>query len=130
MAKYKEEFADQLPTMFANGESVAEVCQVLGVTRRAFYDWVDKYPEFAAAYEEGKGASEAWWTKLGRAGATGKVGIQPTVWIFNMKNRFDWRDKTDHVHSGPGGGPIETISREMTAEEAAKIYSQEVLNNE
>ena len=40
------------------------------------------------------------------------------------------RDKQDHTLSGPGGGPIETINREMTAEEAAKIYSQEVLNNE
>ena len=103
MAKYKPEYADQLPMMFANGESVAEVCLQLGITRRAFYDWVEKYPEFSEAYSEGKLYSESWWNKLGRAGAAGKVDIQPTVWIFNMKNRFGWVDrieqKTDHTSS-------------------------------
>lgn len=99
-SKYKKEFAEELPQMFANGESVAEVCIQLGVTRRAFYDWVEKYPDFADAYQDGKMHAEAWWSKLGRAGAAGKVDIQPTVWIFNMKNKFGWVDrieqKTDH----------------------------------
>lgn len=32
--------------------------------------------------------------------------------------------------SGPGGEPIETIHKEMTPEQAAKLYSQEVLGGE
>ncbi len=101
--KYDPAFVEQLPGMFANGESVAEVASELGVSRQAFYVWVDRYPEFKEAYEEGKQLSEAWWTKLGRAGATGKVNIQPTVWIFNMKNRFDWRDKVEQNHTSSDG---------------------------
>ncbi len=108
--KYDPEFVKTLPQMFANGESVAEVAAVLGVSRQAFYDWVDKYPDFAEAYEDGKSLSEAWWTKLGRVGAAGKVGIQPTVWIFNMKNRFDWRDKVDQQISNPDGSLSSEIS--------------------
>ena len=54
--------------------------------------------------------------------------------IFYLKNRDpdNWRDKQDLEHSGPGGGPIPTvaITKDMTAEQAAKIYAQEVLENE
>ena len=97
MAKYKAEYANQLPDMFSNGEDVAEVCLKLGISRRAFYDWIEKHPKFKEGYELGKLASEAWWSKLGRAGAAGKVQIQPTVWIFNMKNKFGWRDQPEQV---------------------------------
>ena len=91
--RYKKQFAQDLPQMFKNGESVAEVCVQFGVSRQAFYDWVKKYPEFAEAYEQGKLYSEAWWTKLGRAGAAGQVALNATPWIFNMKNRFGWTDQ-------------------------------------
>lgn len=116
--KYTQEITDNLPSMFAAGESVAEVCQQIGVSRRAFYDWVEKYPEFAEAYECGRLASEAWWNKLGRAGAAGKVDIQPTVWIFNMKNRFDWRDKTENNHTSADGtmSPHSVIEYKITDE--------------
>lgn len=94
-SKYKPEFAEQLPALFAEGQSVAEVAVVLGVTRDTFYDWVKRYPKFRDAYELGKQVSEAWWSKLGREGASGVQDIQPTVWIFNMKNKFGWRDQPD-----------------------------------
>lgn len=93
--RYKKSICEKLPDMFANGESVEEVCQELKITRRCFYDWVEKYPEFADAYELGKQASQAWWLKLGRAGATGKVQVQPSIWIFNMKNRLGWKDRVE-----------------------------------
>ena len=98
--KYKKKFAKQLPDMFKNGESVAEVCMELGIPRQTFYYWVNNYDDFKEAYETGKMYSEAWWTKLGRAGALGKTKIQPTVWIFNMKNKFGWRDQA--VAEGEG----------------------------
>ena len=108
--KYKPEYVDSLPMMFANGESVAEVCVELNISRQAFYDWSDKYPDFKEAYNEGKMRSEAWWSKLGRAGAAGKVDINPTTWIFNMKNRFSWKDKVETQITGADGGAIQTES--------------------
>jgi len=32
----------------------------------------------------------------------------PTGSIFNLKNNFNWKDKTETAHTGPGGGPIQT----------------------
>ena len=34
------------------------------------------------------------------AGAAGKVAVNPATWIFNMKNRFNWRDKPDPERVG------------------------------
>jgi len=97
MAKYKKVYAERLPAMFENGESVAEVADALGICRATFYDWLEVYPDFAKAYDRGKQKSEAWWTKVGRDGAIGAIEIQPTTWIFNMKNRFNWRDKVEET---------------------------------
>ena len=87
------EIAERLPGMFEQGESVAEVCAELGMCKETFYRLAAEHPEFSNAYKKGLQLSEAWWTKLGRAGAAGKVDIQPTTWIFNMKNRFKWTDR-------------------------------------
>lgn len=106
--KYTEEvaleIAERLPEMFKNGESVAEVCAELGMSKDTFYRLADQYVAFSDSYKKGQELSEAWWTKLGRAGAAGKVDIQPTTWIFNMKNRFKWADRTENTHEVGGGG--------------------------
>lgn len=36
------------------------------------------------------------WEKLGLDGAKGKIdGFNAASWVFNMKNRFKWRDKPE-----------------------------------
>lgn len=94
--KYNPDIITDIPEMFRNGESIEEVCRdKLHISKQTCYDWIKKYPEFSDAIKEGVGISEAWWHTLGRAGAAGKAPINATVWIFNMKNRFGWRDQTD-----------------------------------
>lgn len=131
-AKYDPKICETLPQMFANGETIVEVAKALGISRRAFYDWKLQHPEFAEALDEGLAYSEAWWSKLGRAGAIGAKPVNPALWIFNMKNRFKWADRTDVGLSGPGGGAIKTESRvvtsEMTTEELASVYRESVKN--
>ena len=99
-SKYRAEIAENLPDLFDQGESVAEVCKELGIAKQTFFTWVKKHPKFAAAYEEGKYRSEAWWMRLGRLGAAGVQEINATAWIFNMKNRFEWRDARKTEHTG------------------------------
>ena len=98
--------------MFANGESVAEVALQIGISKGTFYNWVNKYPKFREAYAQGQFVCEAWWMQLGRAGAAGRVrNVNATMWIFNMKNRFKWRDRPD---------PEDVGADEMTPEEFAR----------
>jgi hypothetical protein len=100
--KYRKELAEALPELFKDGKSVCEVCGELGISRETFYRWVDVHPRFRDTYKEGLALSQQWWEKAGRAGAIGKIPIQPAVWIYNMKNRFrhDWTDKSEIELSG------------------------------
>ena len=94
--KYNKALCKLLPDMFSGGESVAEVCASLEITKDTFYRWVKEHSEFSDAYKKGLTLSEAWWAKLGRDGAQDKDRIQPATWIFNMKNRFKWTDREEH----------------------------------
>ena len=91
--KYKKEYADKLPDMFRQGESIAEIAASFNICRATFYNWVDNHIEFKEAYALGKIYSEAWWEKAGRGGAVGKIDINPSVWIANMRNKFNWDRK-------------------------------------
>lgn len=93
--RYQKKFATELAVMFTNGESVAEVCVMLGICKQTFYTWCDAHPEFLDAYKKGQELSEAWWHKIGRANATGRMRGSAATWIFNMKNRFNWTDRTE-----------------------------------
>ena len=100
--EWANEAAKKIPGMMAKGESIAEVCAQLDISKPTFYKCRDRYSEFADAVKKGETLSEAWWAKLGRGGAAGQVDINATTWIFNMKNRFNWKDKqeVDNNHSG------------------------------
>lgn len=110
--KYKPEYADQLPSMFTEGQDVVEVCAQLGIHRACFYQWIDKYPEFAAAYERAKELSHAWWMAQARKAASDpEHKVNGSILIFALKNKLGWRDKQDIEHSGPDGGPMRTESK-------------------
>jgi hypothetical protein len=69
---------------------------VVGVSIETLYTWEEKYTEFLDAKKRGKASCLLWWEKLGRAGTAGRISNFNTAsWIFNMKNRFEWRDKKD-----------------------------------
>jgi len=114
--KYNAKLCALIPAMFANGESISEVCAELGITRETFNQWRNLYPDFSDTVKRGLELSEAWWTKLGRAGATGKAKIQPATWIFNMKNRFNWTDRVEQVVSAT----VDTKAADMTPEDRRK----------
>ena len=87
--------AKALAERFRDGQSVAEVCAEIGIWKESFYKAEKLSVDFANAYKKGKQLSEAWWNDLGRQGASGQHAIQPATWMFNMKNRFGWKDKQE-----------------------------------
>ncbi len=120
--KYSKELCKRLPGLFDGGQSVAEVCVELDISKDTFYKWVKRYPRFADAYQKGLQRSEAWWSRLGRVGSAGEVKIQPATWIFNMKNRFGWKDRVEQEHSGEvkGGLVIPMVMDEAEWDAAAR----------
>ena len=93
--KYKEEYCNKVIEWMAEGQSKVEVCANIGIYYDTFLSWQEKFPEFLESVKRGEKLCEAWWERLGRQGATCERDINPTTWIFNMKNRFNWSDKVD-----------------------------------
>lgn len=90
--KYRAEFSEALPYLFDEGQSIVEVCVVLGISEDTFHRWKKEHKPFSESYKKGLVKSQAWWERLGRSGSTGNK-VNPPMWIFNMKNRFSWTDR-------------------------------------
>jgi hypothetical protein len=99
--KYKPEYAAMILEHLSGGLSVESFGGIVGVSRASIYQWEIDFPEFSDSIKAGREASYLFWERLGRAAGTGKIpGFNAAVWIFTMKNRFGWRDKTEVEHSG------------------------------
>lgn len=81
------------------GGSAVEVRCLLGIAMSAWETLLDDSEEFREAEKIRQELCEVWWHRQGRRMTQDGQGSS-AVWIFNMKNRFGWRDKHDIEHSG------------------------------
>jgi hypothetical protein len=83
------------------GAGVKELAHYLGVTRQTIYDWSTPaskqyHRPFADAQDLGRELSESWWLRYGRLAMMRRVpAASASWWIFNMKNRFGWKDRVE-----------------------------------
>ena len=96
---YDPSICGDIPEMFRNGESKAEVAAALGIARSTFSLWEQKHEEFSAAVKRGVDLSVAWWLREGRMSLRDR-DFSYTGWYMNMKNRHGWRDKQDITTDG------------------------------
>lgn len=82
--------------------TVSGLAYALGMSTEALRNYQDK-DEFLATVKKGKQRIEMFLE--GRL-----YGQAVTGSIFNLKNNFGWKDKSEQELSGPGGGPIETTT--------------------
>lgn len=85
----------------AQGLSKEAFAGEISVTKQTIYTWMEKYPEFLDAIKQGEVKCAIFWEKMGAAGALGKLpGFNAASWIFNMKNRFAWTDRSEQTMKG------------------------------
>lgn len=78
---------------FSVGLSYESFAGVAGVAVDTLYEWEKVHPEFSEAKKEFRPLAQLFYEKAGAHGMMGKVnGFIPSVWVFNMKNRFSWHD--------------------------------------
>lgn len=95
-SEYKPEYCQKAIEHLAKGLSLRATAGELGISHDTIYDWQRKFPDFSDAIKEGIAKGEAFWEKIGMAGATGKIkNFSAAAWIFNMKNRFKWTDRVE-----------------------------------
>lgn len=65
------------------------------VSKQTLYDWEKKHPEFLDSKKRGFACSQLFYEQVGIKGMMGEIKkFNVTAWIFNMKNRFGWRDRS------------------------------------
>lgn len=88
----------------ATGLSFEAFAALIRVNRDTIYEWEKVHPEFAEAKKIASSANLLFWEKLGidhiinesesfGDGISKSKSLNASIWIFNMKNRFKWRDK-------------------------------------
>jgi hypothetical protein len=123
--KYKHEFCQFAIDFMAKGYSKMALAAKLGINRDTLYEWARVNKDFSDSIKKGEAKSLYFWEKIGIKGMSGKIkGFNPAVWIFVMKNRFQYRDNPQDLE------PIEDVTRESLATIAKKYLKElEILDN-
>jgi len=100
--KYKPEYCDRLIEWMSKGMSFETFGHEVGVVKDTLYGWVREYPEFSDAKKRAFLAAQVFWEKMAidhMVSPNGEDGFtfNTSSWIFNMKNRFKWRDRVEHT---------------------------------
>ncbi len=96
--EYRPEYCDKIIEFCSRGHTIEAFAGSIGVTSRAVFKWVDKYPEFAHAKELAKAKAQLALEQIGLDVMHGLIpakDFNATVWIFWMKNCHGWRDRVD-----------------------------------
>jgi hypothetical protein len=118
---FKEEYCQMLIEHMRQGYSFESfgaypVC----VTKDTLYSWLKQHPQFAYAKKLGTIECRKLWEKLGLAGASGKLpGFNTAAWIFNMKNRFMWRDRVEQIEDNR----LNTVRIELPGAKEQQVIS-------
>lgn len=125
--KYTEEFvAYELATMLTELKENADVV-ILGelfndrdYSPQRFSEWEEKFKDHAEISESIKRIKSLLETRLNSGGLRGK--LNPTMTIFNLKNNYGWKDKSEQEISNPDGSL--SPYNALTAEELRKLASK------
>lgn len=126
-SKYKPEYCEMLIKYMAQGYSFEAFAGIVRTTKQTIYTWTEEFPEFLDAKEEGFARSREFWEKQAIDGlwniqGEGSRNLNNTAWVFNMKNRFGWRDKQPDEASDVTVN-VNTMSDEQL-KEILKKYSE------
>lgn len=91
--EFKQEYCDDLIAHMELGLSFESFGAEIPCCKQTLYTWTETYPEFLDAKNIGTSLSLKYWETQGLNGMWGGKKFNPAVWIFNMRNRFGWRDE-------------------------------------
>ncbi len=96
-SKYKPEYCAMLIEHMAKGFSYETFGAIIDVVKTTIYTWEQEYPDFLDAKKKAFAKCQIFWEQQGQLGlwSDKEKQLNSAVWIFNMKNRFNWTDKRE-----------------------------------
>lgn len=94
-----EDLCKKAETLAAQGLTMEQIANVLGMSETTLYDKKGKFSEFSQAIKRGKDKGIASITS---ALFTKARNGDNTAMIFYLKNRAGWKDKVETEHTGEG----------------------------
>lgn len=138
---YNENYCEMVIKHMEQGYSIESFAGVIDVHKDTIYEWKKHHEEFSDAVKKGVAKSQLFWEQLGIKGTMGlpvkykekvrdadgnvievektSANFNPTCWIFNMKNRFNWTDRQDLTSGDEKFEPVQIYKPEKKPEGAA-----------
>ncbi len=92
--------------------TTAQMADYFGIGRTTFFAILERDPEVAERYKRGKaraiGAIAQSLIQKARGGDTASM-------IFYLKTQAGWRETDRLEHTGPDGGPVTTVVRQIVS---------------
>lgn len=112
-ADFPDGWQEAIIELGAEGGSKGEALGLLRITHTTFESLYRRDEEFRVVEDTRQVLCAAWWEKVGREASGGRRKIDSTAWIFNMKNRFKWKDRNDVTSDDKGLTPVDTVTIEV-----------------
>jgi hypothetical protein len=116
--KFKPEFQDMLLEHMSKGFSYETFAKKIGTCRQSLYYWEKSIPGWLDTKRKAFEACQYRWEEIGL-----ELCNNPTVWMFQMKARFGWRD----VQVVEQSVQINETEKERSVEEIKSRYN-EIIN--
>lgn len=95
---YRPEYCEMLIEHMSKGYSYETFAAVVNASKQTIYDWEKVNPAFLDAKAKAFAQCQLHWEKLSVDNPftdPKRGGLNASVWIFNMKNRFKWTDRVE-----------------------------------
>lgn len=124
-SKYDPDFPDRLIALMGMGLSFEACCGELGISKDTGYEYVKKYEDFAEAKAIGEAKGQYFWEKIARdclvmPGGKDADKFNAAVYIFTMKNRFNWKEKKEVSGNLALGGDVGKLYKDWSNEQVEK----------
>lgn len=123
MSQQLEDWTERLIEAYAGGAFDVEVAAAMDVSINEYFNQINNNPAFGRLVQFGRTLCEAYWVSQAKRNLNNKT-FNATTWMFVMKNKFNWAEKTEqaNVDINPTLNADELREKVMT--EAKKLLGQ------
>lgn len=98
--KYKTSMDAMAEEFLGEGYSIQALAGQLDIAESTIHEWLKQdgphfKPSFSKSVKKGLARGRLFWERIGVEMSTRKHPGNFVTWIFNMKNRYGWTDRTE-----------------------------------